>query len=187
MHKREDDIIILYNLITLVYLPLWLISFSINNGEMLLKPYSYLRVHNYADKTQIAKIAGFVVIYLIEDILGFKLKLHRYIVITCNLVAFYLLGGLAGKFYLEENEVPVTYWFIFVVLTITTFIFILIELNEKLKNYLLSLGNMRWICPMFVGYKYQKVCKKYWRGIFRLAVVVYILSFIYPIIKMTMG
>ena len=183
MYRREDDVIILYNLITLIYLPLWFISFSINNCEMLLKPYSYLREHNYTDENLIAKIAVFVVIYLIEDILGFKLKFHKYIVITSNLVAFYLLGRLAGYFYLEENKMPVTYWFILIVLTITAFICIFIELNEKLKDYLLSLGNMRWICPMFAGYKYQKVCKKYWRGIFRLAVVAYLFSVIYPIAR----
>ena len=66
MYRREDDVIILYNLITLIYLPLWFISFSINNCEMLLKPYSYLREHNYTDENLIAKIAVFVVIYLIE-------------------------------------------------------------------------------------------------------------------------
>ena len=126
MYRREDDVIILYNLITLIYLPLWFISFSINNCEMLLKPYSYLREHHYTDESQIARIAVFVVIYLVEDILGFKLKFHKYIVITSNLVAFYLLGRLAGNFYLEENKMPVTYWFIFVVLTITTFICIFI-------------------------------------------------------------
>ena len=176
MYRREDDIIILYNLITLIYLPFWFILLFVYRYEFPPRPYLY-HYRRYNRETYILLV--FIVVYVVEHILGFKFKLNKYIVIICNLITFYLLNRLAGYFFLERREMPITYLFVFGLVTVATFFNVLIELSTELKNYLLPLDNGNWIFPEFVGYKYEEACKKYWRGIFRLIEVGAILSLIY--------
>ena len=180
MYRRDDDIIILYNLVTLIYLPIWIVLFAVYNNEFPPPPY----LHHYTRHDRESfKLLVFFAVYLVEDFLGFRLKINRYIVIIFNLAAFYMLNRLAGYFFLEKKDMPVTYCLVFGLVTLITFLCVLIELNEKLKEYLLQLGSKEWIYPGFYGYKYETVCKKYWRGIFRIAVLGYIISIVHGFVK----
>ena len=74
---------------------------------------------------------------------------------------------------------PITYCFIFVLVTVAAFLNILIELSEELKNYLLLLEDGEWFWPMFTGYRYEAACKKYWIGIVRLFLLAIVIKTIY--------
>ena len=78
---------------------------------------------------------------------------------------------------------PITYWFVFGIVTIAAFLNILIEFSDELKNYLLPFEGTGWLWPGFAGYKYEAACKKYWRAIFRLMAIGFIFSVIYYIVK----
>ena len=156
MYRREDDIIILYNLFTLIYMPVWIVLFFVYNLEFPPRPYSD-PYRKYDRETY--QLFFFFLIYVVERILGFTLRLNRYVVIICNLITFYLLNRLAGYFFLERRDMPITYWFVFSLVTVATFFNVLIELSTELKNYLLPLDNGNWIFPEFVGYKYEEACK----------------------------
>ena len=172
MYRREDDIIIIYNLTTLIYLPIWLVMAFVYQYEF--PPPSHLASYSGTDR-----VIVFIIVYVIEYILGFALKLNKYIVILCNLITFYLLIKLAGYFFLEAKELPITYCFIFVLVTVAAFLNILIELSEELKNYLLLLEDVEWFSPMFTGYRYEAACKKYWIGIVRLFLLAIVIKTIY--------
>ena len=180
MYRREDDIIILYNLITLIYMPVWIVLFFVYNLEFPPRPYSD-PYRKYDKETY--QLFFFFLIYLVERILGFTLRLNRYVVIICNLITFYLLNRLAGYFFLERRDMPITYWIVFCLVTLAAFLNILIEFSDELKNYLLPLEGTEWLWPGFVGYKYEAACKKYWRAIFRLMAIGFIFSVIYYIVK----
>ena len=118
MYRREDDIIILYNLFTLIYMPFWFVLFFVYNFEFPPRPYSD-PYREYDRETY--QLFFFFLIYAVERVLGFTLRINRYVVIICNLITFYLLNRLAGYFFLERRDMPITYWFVFGIVTIAAF------------------------------------------------------------------
>ena len=180
MYRREDDIIILYNLFTLIYMPFWFVLFFVYNFEFPPRPYSD-PYREYDRETY--QLFFFFLIYAVERVLGFTLRINRYVVIICNLITFYLLNRLAGYFFLERRDMPITYWFVFCLVTLAAFLNILIEFSDELKDYLLPFEGTGWLWPGFAGYKYEVACKKYWRAIFRLMAIGFIFSVIYYIVK----
>ena len=91
MYRREDDIIILYNLFTLIYMPFWFVLFFVYNFEFPPRPYSD-PYREYDRETY--QLFFFFLIYAVERVLGFTLRINRYVVIICNLITFYLLSRL---------------------------------------------------------------------------------------------
>ena len=86
MYRREDDIIILYNLFTLIYMPFWFVLFFVYNFEFPPRPYSD-PYREYDRETY--QLFFFFLIYAVERVLGFTLRINRYVVIICNLITFY--------------------------------------------------------------------------------------------------
>ena len=155
MNRRLKNSVIIYNILFLSFLGLLFIITKIYDKEIPSNFYD----HTIVEHRYIEILIFFAPIYL-EYSLGLCCKFNRGFVIGCEILAFLLLKGVMGYFFIERVEAVNTYLWICGVLVFNMFFCLYIEFNTELKEYLLTCKIKDWCVVEIPGSKYNGIFKK---------------------------